>query len=40
MRRLSAPHRRALDEQVERMAAILEAIADLTLDTLTVGPHP
>ncbi|MFD9367744.1 winged helix DNA-binding domain-containing protein [Streptomyces sp. NPDC060020] len=39
LRRLSAPHRRALDEQVERTAAILEATADLTLGTLTVGPH-
>ncbi|MEU9161908.1 winged helix DNA-binding domain-containing protein [Streptomyces sp. NPDC048424] len=37
--RLNAPHRRALDEQVERTAAVLEATADLTLGKLTVGPH-
>ncbi|MFG2986566.1 winged helix DNA-binding domain-containing protein [Streptomyces sp. NPDC048258] len=37
--RLSAAHRRALDEQVERTGAMLEGTAELTLGKVTVGPH-
>ncbi|MGR4880790.1 winged helix DNA-binding domain-containing protein [Streptomyces sp. LARHCF249] len=37
--RLSAAQRRALDEQVERTGAMLEATAELTLGKVTVGPH-
>ncbi|WP_404961851.1 winged helix DNA-binding domain-containing protein [Streptomyces sp. 147326] len=39
MGRLSAAHRRALDEQVERTSAMCEGTADLTLGKVTVGPH-
>ncbi|MEU7516095.1 winged helix DNA-binding domain-containing protein [Streptomyces sp. NPDC042898] len=37
--KLGAAHRRALREQAERTGAMLEATADLTLGTITVGPH-
>ncbi len=37
--RLSAAHRRALDEQAERTGAMLEGTAELTLGKITVGPH-
>ncbi|MFD4243953.1 winged helix DNA-binding domain-containing protein [Streptomyces sp. NPDC058525] len=37
--RLSAAHRRALDEQAQRTAAVLEASVELTLGKITVGPH-
>ncbi|WP_329390404.1 winged helix DNA-binding domain-containing protein [Streptomyces sp. NBC_01351] len=36
---LGTAHRRALDEQVERTGAMLEAAAELTLGTVSVGPH-
>jgi hypothetical protein len=36
---LSAAQRRALDEQVERVGAILEGTPDLTIGRVTVGAH-
>ncbi len=39
LRRLGGGHLRELDEQVERIAAILRGRADLTLGAVTVGPH-
>ncbi|MFE6697100.1 winged helix DNA-binding domain-containing protein [Streptomyces sp. NPDC057718] len=36
---LSAPRSRALEEQVERVAAIMEGTAELTVGRVTVGPH-
>lgn len=36
---LSAAQRRALDEQVTRVAAFLEGTPRLTIGTVTVGPH-
>lgn len=36
---LSARHRRALDVEVERLGAIVEATPTLTLGPVTVGPH-
>lgn len=39
MGRLSAAHRRALGEQVERMGGMLEGTPELTVGKVTVGPH-
>lgn len=39
LRKLSAPRRRALDEQVERVGHVLEATPELTLGVVTTGPH-
>ncbi|MEV7520334.1 winged helix DNA-binding domain-containing protein [Streptomyces sp. NPDC091371] len=36
---LGRAHRRALDQEVERTGAALEGTAELTLGTITVGPH-
>ncbi|MFJ4776722.1 hypothetical protein [Streptomyces sp. NPDC088762] len=36
---LDAAHRRALEHESERTAAILEGVGDLTIGTVTVGPH-
>ncbi|WNF29256.1 winged helix DNA-binding domain-containing protein [Streptomyces sp. C11-1] len=36
---LPAPRLRDLEEQVERVAAIMEGTAELTVGTVTVGPH-
>lgn len=37
--RLTAPQRRQLDEQAERLSTILEADATLAIGPVTVGPH-
>ena len=37
--RLTAAHRTALDEQVQRIGEFLEARPQLTIGTVTVGPH-
>lgn len=39
LRRLSARNRRALDDEASRVGTILEARVELTLGTVTVGPH-
>ena len=36
---LTAERRRRLDEQVDRVGEVLEAVPDLTLAPVTVGPH-
>ncbi|MCX5192406.1 winged helix DNA-binding domain-containing protein [Streptomyces sp. NBC_00249] len=36
---LAAAHHRALEHEAERTAVILEGVADLTVGTVTVGPH-
>lgn len=36
---LPAKHRRALDDEVDKIAMILEGRAELTIDTVTVGAH-
>jgi DNA glycosylase AlkZ-like len=39
LRRLTARHRRALDDAAERVGAILEGQLELTIGEVTVGPH-
>ena len=39
LRKLRAAELRALEEQVERVGAIQEATATLTIGTVTAGPH-
>jgi hypothetical protein len=36
---LTTAQRRELDEQVERIGAILEATPELIIGSVTVGPH-
>lgn len=36
---LTAAQRAELDEQVERLAFVLEGTAELTIGTVGVGPH-
>jgi Winged helix DNA-binding domain len=39
LRALTAPQRRALDDEVELVSSVMEASPTLTIGTLTVGPH-
>jgi DNA glycosylase AlkZ-like len=39
IRELSARHRRRLDDEVELVGAVMEAVPTLTVGTVTVGPH-
>jgi hypothetical protein len=39
LERLTSAQRRALDDQVERIGAFLEATSQLTIGAVTVGPH-
>jgi hypothetical protein len=39
LRRLSATQRRALDDEIGRLGTIVQGRAELTIGTVTVGPH-